>query len=115
MSQRLPISVLTGFLGSGKTTILNRLLRDPGAAKTLVIVNEFGEIGLDHDLIESSNEDTILLQSGCVCCTVRNDLVETLQRVAAERDRGVAGRKVGDAARHRGEPRLERFGVRGRG
>ena len=88
MSQRLPISVLTGFLGSGKTTILNRLLRDPGAAKTLVIVNEFGEIGLDHDLIESSNEDTILLQSGCVCCTVRNDLVETLQRVAAERDRG---------------------------
>jgi G3E family GTPase len=83
-----PVSVLTGFLGSGKTTVLNHLLRQPAMAGTLVVVNEFGEIGLDHELIESSQEDTILLQSGCLCCTIRNDLVETLESVFQRLGRG---------------------------
>jgi G3E family GTPase len=80
--------VLTGFLGSGKTTALNHLLRQGGMGRAMVIVNEFGEIGIDHHLIESVDEDTVLLQSGCLCCTIRNDLVETLQSLAGRRDRG---------------------------
>jgi G3E family GTPase len=84
----MPVSVLTGFLGSGKTTALNHLLRQPGMGRAMVIVNEFGEIGLDHELIESVDEDTVLLQSGCLCCTIRNDLVDTLQNLAGRRERG---------------------------
>jgi G3E family GTPase len=77
--ERFPVSLLTGFLGSGKTTVLNHLLRHPGMAKTVVVVNEFGEVGLDHELIESSSEEMILLQSGCLCCSIRRDLIETLR------------------------------------
>ena len=73
-----PVSVLTGFLGAGKTTLLNRLLADPRLARTAVIVNEFGDVGLDHALIEASGEDLIELAGGCLCCTVRGDLVDTL-------------------------------------
>jgi G3E family GTPase len=86
-AEPIPISVLTGFLGSGKTTALNHLLRRPGMACAMVIVNEFGEIGLDHELIESVDEDTVLLQSGCLCCTIRNDLIDTLQNLSARRAR----------------------------
>ncbi|MEM7172041.1 MAG: GTP-binding protein [Pseudomonadota bacterium] len=75
----LPISVLTGFLGSGKTTLLSALLSHPDMEETAVIVNEFGEIGLDHLLVEKVSEDTVLLNSGCLCCTVRNDLVQGLR------------------------------------
>ncbi len=92
MTTRIPVHVLTGFLGSGKTTILNRVLGRAGGAKTLVVVNEFGEIGLDHDLVESSDEDTVLLQNGCVCCTVRNDLVETLRAAHRRRELGAVPR-----------------------
>ena len=84
----VPISVLTGFLGSGKTTALNHLLRQPGMARVMVIVNEFGEIGLDHELIETADEDTVLLRSGCLCCTIRNDLIDTLQNLARRRAQG---------------------------
>jgi G3E family GTPase len=73
-----PVTVLTGFLGSGKTTLLNRVLADPGMADTAVIINEFGEISIDHLLVESAIENTMVLQSGCICCTVRGDLVDTL-------------------------------------
>lgn len=83
---RLPVSVLTGFLGSGKTTVLNHLLRQSSMAGTLVIVNEFGEIGLDHDLVESATDDMVLLQSGCLCCTVRSDMIETLRDLLARRE-----------------------------
>ncbi len=86
--ERLPVSVITGFLGSGKTTLLNRLLQHPDLSDAAVIVNEFGEIGLDHSLIESANENTILLSSGCLCCTVRGDLVNTLRDLSVKRYRG---------------------------
>ncbi len=85
---RVPISVLTGFLGSGKTTVLNALLRSPGLGGTAVIVNEFGEIGLDHDLVVHAAEDVVLLSSGCLCCTIRGDLAETLRALAERRERG---------------------------
>ena len=74
----VPVTLLTGFLGSGKTTTLNRLLKHPEAAGTAVIVNEFGEIGLDQVLIERSSAEAVLLGNGCVCCTVREDLGSTL-------------------------------------
>ena len=85
---KVPISVLTGFLGSGKTTVLNRLVRDPRMARALVIINEFGEIGLDHELVEKAIDDMVLLQSGCLCCTIRSDLIDTLQGMSDRLDRG---------------------------
>lgn len=77
----IPLTVLTGFLGSGKTTLLKRLLGHPDMAGTGVIINEFGEVGIDGDLVEKADEDTVVLPSGCVCCQVRGDLVEALDRL----------------------------------
>lgn len=88
MNSRIPVSVITGFLGCGKTTLLNRLLRDPAMAGAVVIINEFGEVGLDHLLVETPSENTILLSSGCICCTVRGDLVDTLRGLMARRRKG---------------------------
>lgn len=76
----IPVSVLTGFLGSGKTTVLNRLVRDPMMSRALVIINEFGAISLDHDLVSRSTEDLVVeMMGGCLCCTVRGDLLRTLR------------------------------------
>jgi len=78
-----PVTVLTGFLGAGKTTLLNHLLRQPEMANTAVLVNEFGEIGLDHLLVEKLDENTVLLNAGCLCCTVRGDLSRVLRELLA--------------------------------
>jgi G3E family GTPase len=80
--------VLTGFLGSGKTTLLGHLLRQPEFSRTAVIINEFGDIGLDHDLIEASEDSFIELQTGCLCCKIRNDLATTLHDMLRRRDQG---------------------------
>ncbi len=85
MTKAIPVTVLTGFLGSGKTTVLAQLLKNPKLEKTAIIVNEFGEVGLDHDLLERSDEDLILLANGCVCCTVRGDLIGAFQKLEAQR------------------------------
>lgn len=82
---RIPILVLTGFLGAGKTTLLNRLLRRPEMARTAVIINEFGEIGLDHELVEKSSEDVIEMQGGCLCCTIRGDLSRAIRSLNLRR------------------------------
>jgi G3E family GTPase len=84
----VPVAVVTGFLGSGKTTLISRVLRDPAFARTAVIVNEFGEIGLDHELIESSDETLLALTTGCLCCAVRSDLVATLIELQRRREAG---------------------------
>ena len=84
----IPVSVLTGFLGAGKTTVLRHLLTRPGMAGTAIVVNEFGEIGLDHHLLESASEDTLVLANGCLCCAHQGDLVRALRGLL---DRATSG------------------------
>jgi len=85
----VPVTILTGFLGSGKTTVLNRLLKLPSLVDTAVIVNEFGAVGLDHLLIEQAIEDAVLLKNGCICCTVRGDIADTLDLLWERRGQGL--------------------------
>ena len=87
-SSATPITILTGFLGSGKTTLLNRLLADEGMAETAVLINEFGEIGLDHLLVQEITEGVVLLSSGCICCTVQGELVDSLRELYLNRIQG---------------------------
>jgi G3E family GTPase len=84
----IPVLLLTGFLGSGKTTLLNALLRSPDLVDTAVLVNEFGTVGLDHLLVERLDEHTVLLDAGCLCCTIRDDLAQTLRDLLARRASG---------------------------
>jgi G3E family GTPase len=85
---RIPVLVVSGFLGSGKTTLLRKLIAAPAFAESLVIVNEFGEIGIDHHLLERSDDRTVLLDNGCLCCELRGDLQELLVDVMMRRRRG---------------------------
>lgn len=79
--QGLPVTIITGFLGSGKTTLLNHILQNQQGLKTAVLVNEFGEIGIDNDLIVSSDDDMVELSNGCICCTINTDLVEAVYKI----------------------------------
>ncbi len=84
----VPLTVVTGFLGAGKTSLLNRLLRDPALANAVVLINEFGEIGLDHLFVEKIDGDMVMMSSGCLCCTIRGDLVDSLEKLLRDRDNG---------------------------
>ncbi|MGZ5090742.1 MAG: CobW family GTP-binding protein [Burkholderiales bacterium] len=88
MSEHVAVTIITGFLGSGKTTLLNRLLQRPELADSAVIINEFGEIGIDHLLVSAPAENMVLLDTGCLCCTVRGDLVQTLTDLYVKRTDG---------------------------
>ena len=83
-----PVNIITGFLGSGKTTLLQRLLHAPQLSDVAVLVNEFGEVGLDHHLLQAVAESTLLLENGCVCCAVRGDLQKALRNLLSQRTRG---------------------------
>jgi G3E family GTPase len=87
-SELTPVNIITGFLGSGKTTLLQRLLRSPALSDVAVLVNEFGEVGLDHHLLQAVAESTLLLENGCVCCAVRGDLQKALRELLSRRSRG---------------------------
>src|SRR5205807_1823197 len=89
----IPVSVLTGFLGSGKTTLLAHLLRQPELSRAAVIINEFGEVGLDHELVAASEDSVIALTTGCLCCKVRSDLTETLHGLLLRHDAGALPQK----------------------
>ena len=88
LRSRIPLTVITGFLGSGKTTLLNALLATPQAANTAVIINEYGEVGVDHDLVQNIAESVTLLDNGCVCCVVRGDLETALREMFLARRAG---------------------------
>src|SRR5882672_1821949 len=90
-----PVNLLTGFLGSGKTTLLRRLLADPALSGTAVLINEFGEAGLDHHLIERIDETVVLLRSGCLCCTIRGELATSIRDLHSRREYR-SGRSVPD-------------------
>jgi G3E family GTPase len=86
VAERIPVTVLTGYLGAGKTTLLNRILSEDHGRRYAIIVNEFGEIGIDNDLILNTDEELFEMNNGCICCTVRGDLIRTLHGLLAKRD-----------------------------
>ncbi len=87
MSEKIPVTVLTGYLGAGKTTLLNRILSEPHGKKFAVIVNEFGEIGIDNELVVGADEEVFEMNNGCVCCTVRGDLIRIIDGLLKRRGR----------------------------
>src|SRR4026207_1413626 len=87
-SNMVPVTILTGFLGSGKTTLLNRLLKGARGPRIAVIENEFGEIGVDNEIIETGDEQIVEMNNGCICCTVRGDLIRILGTLKEKRDQG---------------------------
>lgn len=88
LASKIPVTIITGFLGSGKTTLISQLVRHPAMNRVALVINEIGEIGIDHDLVESSTENITLLSNGCICCSVRTDMQETLRDLFARRSVG---------------------------
>jgi G3E family GTPase len=84
-ASKIPVTVLTGYLGAGKTTLLNRILSEPHGQKFAVIVNEFGEIGIDNDLVVGADEEVFEMNNGCICCTVRGDLIRIIEGLMKRR------------------------------
>src|SRR3979409_1353016 len=84
----VPVTILTGFLGAGKTTLLNRILKEDHGRRIAVIENEFGEVGVDSEIIEKSDEQIVEMNNGCICCTVRGDLIRILGTLKEKRDQG---------------------------
>ena len=82
---RIPVTVLTGFLGAGKTTLLNQWVRQPAMKDVALLINEFGEVGIDHLLVDEVADDMVLLDAGCICCTVRGDLIRALTQLMKRR------------------------------
>ena len=87
MEAKVPVTILTGFLGSGKTTLLNRILSESHGLRIAVIENEFGEIGIDQDMVINADEEVFEMNNGCICCTVRGDLIRILNNLARRRDK----------------------------
>jgi G3E family GTPase len=87
-NEMVPVTILTGFLGAGKTTLLNRILREDHGKRIAVIENEFGEVGVDSEIIEKSDEQIVEMNNGCICCTVRGDLIKILGNLKDRRDNG---------------------------
>ena len=85
MSNKIPVTVITGYLGAGKTTLLNRILSEPHGSRYAVIVNEFGEIGIDNDLVVGADEEIFEMNNGCICCTVRGDLIRIIEGLMRRR------------------------------
>jgi G3E family GTPase len=88
-SKPIPVTILTGFLGSGKTTLLNRILSERHGEKIAVIENEFGEVGIDNELLLSGDEQIIEMNNGCICCTVRGDLIRILNKILSRKSKMV--------------------------
>jgi G3E family GTPase len=88
LASKIPVTIITGFLGSGKTTLISQLVRQPEMNRVALVINEVGEIGIDHDLVASSTENITLLSNGCICCSVRTDMQETLRDLFAKRSVG---------------------------
>src|SRR5437764_10897203 len=86
-SEKVPVTVLTGYLGAGKTTLLNRILSEPHGKRYAVIVNEFGDIGIDNDLVLGADEEIFEMNNGCICCTVRGDLIRIMGSLMKRKDR----------------------------
>jgi G3E family GTPase len=84
----MPVSILTGFLGSGKTTLLRRLLSSDRSGETAVLINEFGDVGIDHLLVAEIAPDTVLLKSGCICCSIRGELKDAFVQLFSRRQKG---------------------------
>src|ERR1700728_1066114 len=102
-SEKIPVTVLTGYLGAGKTTLLNRILSEPHGKKYAVIVNEFGEIGIDNDIVVGADEEVFEMNNGCICCTVRGDLVRILDGLMRRKGKfdAIIVETQGSPTRHR--------------